>query len=120
MKIAVDIDETITKYPEFFSSLSQQHDIVIVTSRMNTEQEMKNTEQLMLALNIEYSKIYFCDWTNCPNDDVVDDLIGSERLLYQKVEACVDAEVSAIFDDDPTVQRLIKKYLPQVAVFSPI
>jgi hypothetical protein len=41
-------------------------------------------------------------------------------LLYQKVIACQTEQVDALFDDDPTVQTLMKKYLPQVSLFSPI
>lgn len=120
MKIALDIDDTITKHPQFFSELSYTHDCVIVTSRNNSKQSVELAKQLLLTLNIRYSSIYFCDWQQEVDNNIISSLEGSERLLYQKVTACKKEQVNAIFDDDPTVQQLIRKYLPEVAIFSPI
>jgi len=120
MKIALDIDDTITKYPQFFSQLSYEHDVVIVTSRSNTQESIETTKELLEDLNIKFSMIYFCDWNMDAEFGVPDELEGSERLLYQKVLACRTEQVDALFDDDPTVQSLIKKHLPQVSLFSPI
>lgn len=120
MKIALDIDDTITKYPQFFSQLSLKHDVIIVTSRSSTQESIEITEALLEGLNIKFSMIYFCDWSMDVNFDIPDELEGPDILLYQKVIACETEQVDALFDDDPTVQALIKKYLPQVSLFSPI
>ena len=120
MKIALDIDDTITKYPIFFSQLSHQHDVIIVTSRPNTQESIETTMELLEDLNIKFSIIYFCDWSDDANFEVPDELKGPELLLYQKIIACRTEQVDALFDDDPTVQTLIKKYLPEVSIFSPI
>ncbi len=120
MKIALDIDDTITKYPDFFAKLSKQHDCVIVTSRDATVASVEHTKQLMNELSIRYSALYFCDWQADLSDLIPEELEGAKRLLYQKVLACKKAQVTAIFDDDVTVQQLIKQYLPEVAVFSPV
>lgn len=120
MKIALDIDDTITKHSKFFSELSYSHDCVIVTSRDNSPESIELTKQLMASLNISYSSIYFCNWQQALDDDINNILEGAERLLYQKVIACEKEQVDAIFDDDPTVQKLIRKYLPEVAIFSPV
>ena len=120
MKIALDIDDTITKYPEFFARFSQQNDCVIVTSRANTEDSIIATEQLLEDLNIRYSAVHYCDWQMEMPPEFPELLEGSERLLYQKVMACQKENVQAIFDDDKTVHTLIKAYLPSVFVFSPV
>jgi hypothetical protein len=122
MKIALDIDDTITKHPDFFSELSHKHDCIIVTSRANSDESMKATRSLLTSLNIKYSSIHYCDWSLSvnDNDDEFNSLEGPEILLFQKIIACRINGVDAIFDDDITVQNLMRKYLPEVAVFSPV
>ena len=120
MKIALDIDDTITKYPLFFSQLSHKHDVIIVTSRSNIQESIEATTILLGNLDVKFSAIYFCDWSGDVYFDLPDELEGPELLLYQKVIACRTEQVDALFDDDPTVQTLIKKHLPQVSLFSPV
>lgn len=122
MKFALDIDDTITKYPDFFSELSHKHDCVIVTSRSNTQESIQATQSLLSSLNIKYSAIHYCDWnvSGDDNDDELSSLEGPEVLLYQKIIACRKECIDAIFDDDITVQNLMRKYLPEVAIFIPV
>jgi hypothetical protein len=92
-----------------------------VTSRPNSLESIEATKALIDDLSIQFTGIYFCDWSADVSLDVPDELSGPEILLYQKVIACRTEQVDALFYDDPTVQALIKKYLPpHVAIFSPI
>ncbi|WP_019028862.1 hypothetical protein [Colwellia piezophila] len=119
MKIALDIDDTITKYPDFFSQISHANEAVVVTSRQNTQESIEHTIKELELLNINYSNIYFADWSGDSEEQPIE-LVGKEILLYQKIIAFKQEQVEAVFDDDPTVHLLVKKYLPDVALFSPI
>lgn len=120
MKIALDIDDTITKYPDFFMQLSQRFDCVVVTSRSYSEENKAATESELAEYKITYSKLYFCDWSLENERLVPDALQGPKRLLFQKIIAFQKEEVSVVVDDDPTVHELVKEFLPQVALLSPV
>ena len=119
MIIALDIDGTITQHPRFFTELSHKHDIIIVTSRPNTEDSQNETKALLADIGISYRHIYYCDWEAVDDEKKPSELEGADRLLYQKVIACQREKADALFDDDQNVIRLIKKYLPSTAVFMP-
>ncbi len=117
MIIALDIDNTITKHPKFFAELSRKHEIIIVTSRPNTETSRSETEALLSDIEISYRHIYYCDWNEVDDENIPTELEGPDRLLYQKIIACQHGEADAIFDDDSSVIELINNYLPNIATF---
>jgi hypothetical protein len=117
MIIALDIDGTITQHPRFFAELSHKHEIIIVTSRPNTEDSQIETEALLADIGIFYRQIYYCDWEAMDDSNIPSELEGPDRLLYQKILACQHGQAEALFDDDADVITLMKKYLPTTAVF---
>jgi ABC-type amino acid transport substrate-binding protein len=118
MIIALDIDGTITRHPIFFTELSHKHDIIIVTSRPDTEDSQSETEALLTDIGVTYRHIYYCDWETMDESNIPSELEGPDRLLYQKVLACQDGQADAIFDDDINVIALMKKYFPNIAAFT--
>lgn len=119
MKIALDIDDTITLFPEYFSHLSKLHSTIIVTSRPNNKESIDSTIALLDVLDIKYEKVFFANWEDDSELNIPDCIEGPDRLLFQKVLTCENEEVSVMYDDDPGVIRLMKQYLPKIAMFKP-
>lgn len=88
MKIAIDIDDTITEAPEFFSALTQSmreagHEIHIVTARDETYHKTLTEDQLE-DWDIEYDALAFtvAKATYCHENDIdyaFDDMVGFYR-----------------------------------------
>lgn len=84
MKILLDIDETITECPEFFSAFSKAmlkdgHEIHVVTARDGSYYK-DLTEKQLKEWDIPYTVLVF-NW---------------EKLAY-----CHDNDIKAAFDDNP-------------------
>jgi hypothetical protein len=94
MKIALDLDETITSYPEFFSKLSHLWDdeVYVITFRQSKETSVEDCRRL----NIKYTDIIIADTTQrCGND--------------WKVKAIEQMGIKVFFDDMPEVLIHAKK-----------
>jgi hypothetical protein len=95
MKIGVDLDGTITRYPAFFAKLSQiwHDDVYIVTYRPPNKQ--RDTEELT-KLGIKYTDILYA------------------KEEYSKAELCEQFGIEVLFDDDPCF--LIHCKVPMLAL----
>jgi len=81
MKIALDLDGTITRYPEFFSKLSHlwDDDVYVITFRNSMETSIADCRRY----NIKYKEIFLAK-----NED-------------SKAEICERLGIEVLIDDDP-------------------
>ncbi len=126
MRVALDIDGTITEKPEFFSLLSRAVRreggmVYVVTSRLGTPEAEKETRKELLAWKIEFDELIFLPPAGdprqlpCPHEG----LDWYEKYLWQKVKVCLDRGVDLVFEDDPKVTSIFEKYAPAIRVFLP-
>lgn len=126
MRVALDIDGTITEKPEFFSLLSRAVRreggmVIVVTSRLGTPEAEKETRKELLAWKIEFDELIFLPPAGdprrltCPHEG----LDWYEKYLWQKVKVCLDRSVDLVFEDDPKVISIFEKYAPAIRVFLP-
>ena len=89
MKIAIDIDGTITENPHFFSKLSQlwDDDIFVITYR--DIKDRKRTIDELKSLGIKYTKLFFVS------------------SFEQKAEIVEEHGVSLFFDDMPEMLKSV-------------
>lgn len=119
--ISLDIDGTITAYPEYFSKLSQQiyeseGKVVIISSRIDTPEVRSETEQELASYGVKYDTLYLFksmdDMPECPHDE----LDWQDQYLWQKVAYAEAVGVSVHYDDDDRVLELFRKYAPEIDV----
>ena len=123
MNIALDIDGTITKQPEFFAILSRGvraagGKVFIVTSRANSAGVRAETQKELKSYGIAYDELFIIPDAGrvqipCPHTD----LDWYQKYLWQKVAVCLEHDVAAVFEDDDKVIALFKKYAPDIQVF---
>ncbi|MDP6636414.1 MAG: hypothetical protein QGG42_16055 [Phycisphaerae bacterium] len=94
MIVAFDIDDTITRHPEFFAFLSKNlknngHTVVIITFRENRTE----TESLLEKLGIAYDKLITSS-LQAHMEHGVDEW---------KAAICRERNVDVFFEDDPRV-----------------
>lgn len=122
VNIALDIDGTITAMPALFAVLSRAvrqsgGKVFVVTSRSDAPEVWAATQRELKGYGIEYDDLLIIpdgtDSIPCPHRD----LGRYEQYLWQKVAACLDCGVDAVFEDDAKVVALLKAYAPGVRVF---
>lgn len=122
MVIQIDVDDTITRAPEFFKHLTRSlkrdgHTILIVTTRTDVRGVRAATKGELLDYGIFYDKLILS-----PPLDELDEktlppgLAVSRRPFAVKVTAARDHKVEVVFDDCGITIGLLKKYLPKVQV----
>ena len=119
--ISLDIDDTITAYPEQFSKLSRQTyaqggEVVIISSRMDTPEIRSETEIELAGYGIRYDSLFLFksmdEMPVCPHGD----LDWQDQYLWQKVAYANVARVSVYYDDDDRVLALFRTYAPAIEV----
>lgn len=123
MNIALDIDGTITRQPKLFALLSKAirasgGEVFIVTSRADTQEVRALTRREMGSLGVVFDELVVIADTEqgraaCPHGD----LDWYQKYLWQKVAACLDRDVTIVFEDDEKVADLFRRYAPRVDVF---
>lgn len=124
MNLALDIDGTITRNPEFFSILSKAvrrsgGKVCIVTSRGTGSEARAATREEIASYGIEYDDLIVIpdsgtgEQIPCPHQE----LDWYQKYLWQKVSVCVDRGVEVVFEDDEKVIELFEKYAPGVQVY---
>lgn len=95
MKIAIDIDGTITENPAFFSKLSQiwDDDVYVITYRDKIDR--KKTIQELKSLGIKYTKLFFAS------------------SFEEKAEIIKEHGIALFFDDMP---EMLMNVSPQTSV----
>lgn len=94
MRIGLDLDDTITRAPEFFSLLSSTfraagHSVVIITFRTGRDQAMRD----LAAAGVVYDRLV--TWDLRDND--------SDTIDQWKGQVCDALEVDYMFDDRPEI-----------------
>ncbi len=123
MIIAIDIDDTITAIPSFFSLLSKAvikdgGKVIIISSRPNLSETIRLTGQELKEYDVTYSKLVLMEGpevakSTCPHME----LDWWEKYLWQKVDICQKEKVDIVFEDDEKVVELFKKFAPEIQVF---
>ena len=124
MNIALDIDGTITKNPEFFSVLSHSArqaggKVYIVTSRGNSADARVQTGKELASYGIEFDDLVIIadsggkEQITCPHEN----LDWYQKYLWQKVKVCLDYNIRIVFEDDPKVISLFEEHAPDIQVF---
>jgi len=94
MNVGLDIDDTITRHPEFFALLStalqaQGHVVVIITFREN---RVETTGQLS-EWGIAYDQLVTYDHR----------IRNGSEIFAWKAQKCREHEIDVMFEDDPDV-----------------
>lgn len=119
--IGLDIDDTITAYPEFFTRLSiyafsQAQKVIIISSRTDTPEIRSETELELSGYGIQYDALYLFQSMDEMSEYPHDELDWQDQYLWQKVAYAKAAGVSVHYDDDDRVLALFKKYAPDIEV----
>ncbi len=106
MKIAIDIDGTITECPEFFVFLTKlfrpEHEIHIITGRKQTERI--ETEEQLTALGIEYHHLHIVG----PKKSY----LTEETMWTRKGDFCREHNIDVLFEDmDEFIEHIPKSTL---------
>lgn len=122
IKLGLDIDNTITEHPEFFSLLSGSvrdngGKVFIVSSRTDDVEVMEGTRGDLRELGINYDEVYLLPnmrtaLRSCPHPELND----SQKYNWQKVAYCLEKGIDVFFDDDDQVIYLFTRYAPEIRV----
>ena len=98
MNIGIDIDDTITRNPEFFSLMSKTfleagHNVYIITFRENVEK----TAAFLKQLNISYTELI------CSSIDVQ----MEHGINEWKGWVCQEYSIDVFFEDKPEILKRI-------------
>lgn len=123
MNIAIDIDGTITRRPDFFAVMTRAiratgGKVYVVTSRSNTPEVASQTRRELESYGVEFDELVIIadgerDRIPCPHAD----LDWFQAYLWQKVAVSLDRNVAVVFEDDAKVVALFKTYAPIIQVF---
>jgi hypothetical protein len=96
--VAIDIDDTITRHPEFFAFLTRSlveagHEVLIVTFRIDRE----NAELELREWGISYTELL----TPSPDPE------SEEGTDKWKAQLCATRCVDVFFEESPEVLRLL-------------
>jgi len=122
LRVGLDIDNTITRNPEFFRFLTHPlrdkgGETHIVSSRTDSEEVRRQTEKELKSLGIVYDRMFLL-----PNQAVADavcphsDLDWYQRCAWQKVDYCPSHGILIFFDDEEKVARLFQRFAPGIQV----
>jgi hypothetical protein len=120
VNLAFDIDDTITAKPALFAALSCAagvKKVLIVSSRGNSEESRRLTLEELKSIGIRHHGLHLLDdgpeaRNRCPHPD----LDWYQRYLWQKVEICLREKIDIIFEDDPKVIDLFRRFAPKILV----
>jgi len=120
--ISLDIDDTITKNPEWFALLSgntlfKGGQTIINTSRYETSSSRLETEEQLKSWNICYSELYMYKSYDevehlCPHKG----LEWSQIYQWQKIHHCKIAGATRHYEDDDEVIELFQLYAPEIEI----
>jgi hypothetical protein len=108
MKIAIDIDGTITAYPKQLKKIMKNNYCIILTGSLNPNADINHRINQLKKYNItenDYKEIIQC--------------IGKKvvEVAQKKGEYCRNNKIDLIFEDTELYLHLIKKISPKTACF---
>ena len=118
VRIALDIDDTITALPQLFSEITKSDvvaKVIVVSSRSNMAEVRETTLQELANFGTQFDALYLIEnytyaQENCPHTE----LDWHQKYLWQKVEICIRESIDIIFEDDPQVLALFETYAPRI------
>lgn len=123
LKVAFDIDDTITANPEFFRFLSHSikkagGNVYIISSRTDMREVYDATVKELKELDIVFDDIILIPEMRiaqeiCP----VKELNSYQKYIWQKIKYCEELGVKLYFDDEEAVVELFQKLAPKIQVF---
>lgn len=126
MRIALDVDGTITKYPKFFAFISKKlvlegHAVTILTSRANCPEVITETLSELRSYGVVWTNYCFVgDGSDRDDSEFPSELNWFEKQIWQKAEYCQKNEINLMFEDDNKTVELIKEYSPLTRIFQVI
>lgn len=119
--IGIDIDDTITAAPEYFSKLTNSFKknaagkkIHIITSRTDLEEVREFTKNELKELDISYDYLYILP--NKPVNEPPQELDWYQQYLWQKVDYCLRNDIGAMFENEEIIRVLFSQYAPEIKV----
>jgi len=123
MNVCLDVDNTITENPKFFSLLSHAVKdsggrVHIVTSRTRTPKTMDATRKELSEIGIAYDHLFMLhDQAEADRICPFNDLDWYQRFIFQKTVYCRSNHIDVYFDDEEKVIDLFRRFLPEIQVF---
>lgn len=124
--LGLDLDETISKAPEFFSFLSkatknQRGSVHIVSSRSDEPDVRAETLKELAQYKIDFDQLYLLPdkhvaELSCPHTN----LDWYQKFIWQKVDYSLRHGITVFFDDEQKVVEVFQKFAPGVQVFRAI
>jgi len=117
--IGIDIDDTITAAPEYFSKLTnlfkktvKDKKIHIITSRTDNEEVREFTENQLKELGIAYDYLYILP--DKPVNEPPQELDWYQQYLWQKVDYCLRNDIGVMFENEEIIKVLFSQYAPKI------
>jgi len=122
LTVQIDIDETITALPEFFSAITKGlrqagHRVIVVSSRVDEGDCRKKSLEELREYGIEFQALHLCPKPE--HLDVLripDDLHPAHKIYIGKLFVAEDEKVDVLIDDCGITSELFGKYLPHVRI----
>ena len=124
--LALDIDDTITASPSFFSLLANAvrragGRVCVVSTRHDVAEVRGETEELLSGFGIPFDELHLiADMEKaqeiCPHKDLGE----YQRWVWQKVDYCLRTKADIYFDDDQEVVELFRRFAPSIQVFKAV
>lgn len=122
VKIGLDIDDTISSNPAYYSELCKKTyleggRVIIISSRSDLEEVRSTTTKQLRDWSIYYDQLYlFRPFEEvehlCPHNEL--DWYG--KYLWQKVYHCINENIDRYYDDEDKVIELFKLYAPEIDI----
>ena len=123
MRAGFDIDGTIFLHPGYFAELSRQiyiggGSVVVISSRMDTEENRLFTERQLREWSIRYEKLFlFKPFEEveylCPHSE----LDWYQQYLWQKVHHAKNENLDVFYDDDDHIINLFMDYASEIKIY---
>lgn len=118
MKIALDIDDTITALPELFAEITRSgsvRKVLVISSRTNLPEVRESTLRELAAYGIQLDELILIEsyeraQAKCPHGE----LDWHQKYLWQKVDICIQQDIDIVFEDDPKVLALFERFAPGI------
>lgn len=112
MRIGIDFDSTITKYPSFFSNLTrgENNECFVITAR--PEKEREYVEGFLKNHDIKVVRVMMI------TEDLAkaDDRAYIETVFREKPRMCREEKIEVMYDDDLRILRRIKDDIPNMVI----
>jgi len=122
LKIGLDIDDTITASPVFFSFLSHAvksagGSVYVVSTRSNTPEVAEETRKELAQHNILFDDLYLLpDAQAAAKECPFTRFDWYQKYIWQKAAFCQLHKVDVYFDDDHKVIDIFQEAAPEIQV----